>query len=72
MGSNKFDSDKEELLIQIDKLIESYDEFSKKISPKHWRLSGSFFTDLKKAKENIVNFSEASDEEKEYIRKYNE
>lgn len=42
-----------------------YEDFSKTVAPKYWRLTGHHFTELKKMKEDIDKFQEITKEDKE-------
>ena len=60
-----FDTGKKEVLELIDKLYETYEDWVDDVSPKHWRTTGSHFTDLRKMKDNIDNFTCITDDERE-------
>ena len=66
-NSNKisYHNDMELLISKLEEFREEYEKFSKKVSPKHWRITGTHFSNLEKMKEDIINFTEISDEEKE-------
>jgi hypothetical protein len=51
--------------------MEEYEKFTKTVSPKNWRTTGHHFTELRKMKDDIVNFSELTEKEKEneWVRK---
>ena len=61
----KFEAKKAKVLDKIDELMEEYDEFTTMISPKHWRVSGSDFTELRKMKDDVMEFTEATEKDKE-------
>lgn len=66
-----FDILKKELIENIDQVLEIYDDFINDFSPKHWRTTGHHFTELKKMKEEVKNFTPiTSDELKiDWVRK---
>ncbi len=65
VGIDVFTFEKEKLVNKLNVILDEYDKFSKKVSPKHWRLTGTHFTQLRIIQEEIQKFSEISDEEKE-------
>lgn len=70
-SASSFSDQKESLINMIDSLMQEYDTFSKSVSPKHWRTTGSHFTELRKMKSDLSNFSELTEKEKEneWVRK---
>ena len=70
-NSFSFSDEKEKVINMINSLMEEYEKFTKTVSPKNWRTTGHHFTELRKMKEDIVNFSELTEKEKEneWIRK---
>lgn len=70
-NSFSFSDEKDKVINMINSLMEEYEKFTKTVSPKNWRTTGHHFTELRKMKEDIVNFSELTEKEKEneWIRK---
>lgn len=64
-SKDDFDFGKKSVLLAIDTLIQEYEDFSRNISPKNWRSSGTHFTELRQMKENINRFEPVTAEEKE-------
>jgi predicted esterase YcpF (UPF0227 family) len=73
-NSFSFSDEKDKVLDMINSLMEEYEKFTKTVSPKNWRTTGHHFTELRKMKEDIVNFSELTEKEKEneWVRKQTE
>ncbi len=61
----KFASQKAKVLDKVDELMDAYDDLTVLVSPKHWRTTGSNFTEMKKIKEDVKTFSEATEKDKE-------
>lgn len=59
-----FDKMKDSLELKIKNLLSVYDNFTKNVSPKHWRTTGHHYTELKKILGEINNFTEISEKEK--------
>jgi hypothetical protein len=70
-NSFSFSDEKDKVLDMINSLMEEYEKFTKTVSPKNWRTTGHHFTELRKMKDDIVNFSELTEKEKEneWVRK---
>lgn len=66
-----FSDEKDKVVNMINSFIEEYEKFTKTVSPKNWRITGHHFTELRKMKDDIVNFSELTKKEKEneWVRK---
>jgi predicted esterase YcpF (UPF0227 family) len=62
--SFSFSDEKDEVLNLINSFMEEYEKFTKTVSPKNWRTTGHHFTELRKMKDDIVNFSELSKKKK--------
>jgi hypothetical protein len=60
-----FDGQKADVLDKLDEFMSEYDEFIRKVSPKHWRSTGTHFTQLRQMKEGIESFTELTEKEKE-------
>lgn len=65
---NSFSDRKEKIIKMVDDLMGEYDEFTKMVSPKHWRITGSHFCELRKIKEELPNFSNITKKELENIK----
>lgn len=63
-----FSDNKDKVIEMINSLMKEYDLFTKKVSSKNWRSTGNHFTELRKMKDDIVNFSEITDNEKEWVK----
>jgi predicted esterase YcpF (UPF0227 family) len=70
-NSFSFSDEKDRVLDMINSLMEEYEKFTKTVSAKNWRTTGHHFTELRKMKDDIVNFSELTEKEKEneWVRK---
>jgi len=70
-NSFSFSDEKDKVIDMINLFMEEYEKFTKTVSPKNWRTTGHHFTELRKMKEDIVNFSELTEKEKEneWVRK---
>ena len=64
-NSKTFNKNKAELINSLDLIINQYDEFTKSVSPKSWRMIGFHFSSLKNIKEDIMFVNEISKQEKE-------
>ena len=66
----EFQEMKDNMSIEIDNLLKNYEEFTKSVSPDHWRTTGFHFTNLKKLKNDIQRFEPLKDKdlEEEWIR----
>jgi len=56
---------KKSVLLKLDSLIEEYDDLSRDVSPRQWRITGHHITDLKKMRQEVENLLPISVEEKE-------
>ena len=65
-----FKEEQDKIKSKIDSLLEEYEEFTKKVSPKNWRSTGSHFTEPRKMKKDIDNFVEITGEEKERVKEW--
>lgn len=70
-NSFSFSYEKDKMIDIINSFMEEYEKFTKTVSSKNWRTTGHHFTELRKMKEDIVNFSELTEKEKEneWVRK---
>ena len=70
-NSFSFSDEKDKMINMINSLMEEYEKFTKTVSPKNWRTTGHHFTELRKMKGDLVNFSELTEKEKEneWVRK---
>jgi hypothetical protein len=70
-NSFSFSDEKDKMIDMINSFMEEYEKFTKTVSPKNWRTTGHHFTELRKMKDDIVNFSELTEKEKEneWVRK---
>lgn len=59
-----FLKEKEEVVDLINTILDKYDNFTKSVSPKHWRTTGHHFTILKEMKDDISLFSKMTENEK--------
>ena len=66
----EFQEMKDDMSIEIDNLMINYEEFTKSVSPNHWRSTEFHFTNLKKLKDEIQRFGplKPEDLEDEWIR----
>ena len=64
MGSD-FHKMKEDMIIKIGTLMKEYYNFTKEVSPNNWRTTGTHYSNLRKMKEEIQNFDQITDEQKE-------
>jgi hypothetical protein len=65
-----FKTQKEIIKSKLEQIIQEYDEFTKNVSPKHWRTCGEHYTNLKKTLNSIDRYSEITSEEKENLKNY--
>ena len=70
MSKKKFEKEKQEIADELSNFLKKYDEFTKKVSPKNWRSTGTHFSRITEFIEDIKNFSEMTDEEKENFKKF--
>jgi hypothetical protein len=70
-NSFSFSDEKDKVIDMINSFMEEYEKFTKTVSPKNWRTTGHHFTELRKMKDDIENFSELTEKEKEneWVRK---
>lgn len=70
-NSFSFSDEKDKMINMINSFMEKYEKFIKTVSPKNWRTTGHHFTELRNMKDDIVNFSELTEKEKEneWVRK---
>ena len=70
-NSFSFSDEKDKMINMINSFMQEYEKFIKTVSPKNWRTTGHHFTELRKMKDDIVNFSELTEKEKEneWVRK---
>jgi len=61
----KFEAQKAKVLDKIDELMEEYDKFTKMVAPKHWRVTGTDFTELRKMKDNVKGLTKITEKDKE-------
>jgi hypothetical protein len=59
-----FNGQKEDMLKLIDKFMHEYEIFTTRVSPKNWRQTGSHFTELRKMKADIKDFTEMKTSER--------
>jgi hypothetical protein len=64
-----FNDMKSNILSKLDEFMSEYDEFTKNVSSKNWRQTGSHFTELRKMKSEILDFKEVN---RLYMKKYEE
>jgi len=59
-----FQTEKQNLLVLAEQFKEAYNNFTKNVSPKHWRTVGSNWVDLNDITKDIQKFEEADEEER--------
>lgn len=71
LTDGEFQKRREDIINQLKVLIENYNEFTKMISPEHWRSSGHIYTELKKIESQIVKWKKISKEQldNKWVRK---
>jgi len=71
-SKDDFEIGKKSVLSLLDELMLEYEDFTKDVSPKNWRSTGSHFTDLRNMREEIEEFIPISVEEKEneHVKKH--
>jgi len=62
--SKSFDKKKKKMLEKLQEFKEVYDEFTKDVSPRDWRVTGTHFADLNKMERAIYSFREMTEEER--------
>jgi len=60
-----FREEKIEIIQGIESLLKQYENFTKSVSPKHWRTTGTHYTNLKQMQEDLVTMTEMTQKEKE-------
>lgn len=65
-----FNESKINIKNKIKHILNMYKDFTKTVSPKHWRTTGHHYTELKNILEGIENFTEISEKEKMKVKKY--
>jgi hypothetical protein len=60
-----FTDKKQNILTNLENLINQYDDFSKSVDSKHWRITGHHFTDLNRIYQEFKEFTEISEKHKE-------
>lgn len=60
-----FKDEQKHLIAELQKLMDTYEELTYKISPKHWRTTGTHFSELRKMKEEILEMTKITTKEKE-------
>ncbi len=58
-----FEDQKREVLKDLASLKEKYDNLSKSVAPKYWRLTGTHFLDLTQMEKEVGQFEEIEDED---------
>ena len=66
-SSDSFEIEQEKLISEFDNLYHLYNEFSKRVSPKHWRITGAHFTEMRKMMNEIPKFTEITAEEQKSV-----
>lgn len=56
--SKDFEGQKEEILKKLDDFMHDYEVFSLRVAPKHYRITGHHFTELRKIQNDIPEFTE--------------
>lgn len=71
-SDDEFDQSKEDFVISqkstlraLDNLVNEYNDFLEDVSPKHWRLTGHHFSELRKMIEEIKELTPITKAEKE-------
>jgi len=66
----EFKKHKEDFSKEIDKFLNKFDDFTRKISPSDWRIGSKIYNDLKNYKKEIPNFKPLEDKhlEQDFIR----
>lgn len=67
---DEFQKMKEDVIDKVDAFLDSYDKFTKQLSPSCWRSSGDYFS-IQALKNDIDNFKQCTqkDVDNEYFRK---
>jgi hypothetical protein len=68
-NNDSFEIKQEELISEFDNLYHLYNEFTKQISPKHWRISGTHLTEIREMMKEIPKFTEITAEEQKNVDK---
>lgn len=59
-----FEEQKRVVLSKLEELNKEFDTFTRNVSPKHWRGTGSHFHNLRKLAEDIPSYTELTKEER--------
>lgn len=65
-----FDNKRKELIDNIDDVINKYNDFSKKVTPRNWRITGHHIVELRKIKEELKTVNPMSESEWETLNNY--
>lgn len=63
MEKPNFEADKQLLLIKIEALRKEFGELTKQVAPKHWRTTGTLYSNLHKMEHDLKEFTEISKED---------
>ena len=71
LTNEEFEKRKSDIKNQLKILCKDYDEFTKMISPKHWRESGHYYAEISKISNLIDGWKKVSHKEleNEWVRK---
>ncbi len=71
LTQEEFEQEKNLIVDNINNLINSYDEFTKHVSPKYWRTTSHHFSNLKEMMNDISNFTLITKKERDNIDRMN-
>lgn len=61
----EFKEQKQEMINELTNLLEKYNEFTKKVSPKNYRTTGEHFSAIRNMREDIQYLEEITDVERD-------
>jgi DNA-binding ferritin-like protein len=64
MSSHSFTEQKKKVISDIEKLINEYDLLTTEVSPKHYRVTGSHFCELRKMLIDVKDLTEITEEQR--------
>jgi len=66
----KFEEKKKEILLEIENLKKKYDDFTKEVSPDHWRTTGHHFGELNKMLEDIPRMKKITPKQIKAVKEF--
>jgi hypothetical protein len=70
MTKEQFNQQRNDLIDQAKSFLDAYNNFTKDVSPQHWRISGHYYVEINRMISDLPTFELITDEQKEIYRKY--